>query len=88
MDVNIHCFGGIDESNPIIEIRTFCGYGARWSGRWHSDENVFESVEDVEFRGFLEPQVCMYYALTMLSFLFPYSYMHTFYFLCLDGRWT
>ena len=34
MWMNIHCFGGIDESNPIMEIRTFDGYGARWSGKW------------------------------------------------------
>ena len=63
MWMNIHCFGGVDESNPIMEIRTFKGYGARWSGRWqHSDEDdVFEPVEDVEFRGFLEPQVCIIY---------------------------
>lgn len=55
MWVNIHCFGGIDESNPVVEIRTYGGYGARWSGVWDSD--VF-SLVDVEFRGFLEPQVC------------------------------
>ena len=56
MWMNIHCFGGIDESNPVMEIRTYEGYGARWSGIWKS--NVFSPV-DVEFRGFLEPQVCV-----------------------------
>ena len=53
--INIHCFGGIEESNPVVEIRTYEGYGARWSGVWDGD--VF-SPRNVEFRGFLEPQVC------------------------------
>lgn len=62
MWMNIHCFGGVDESNPVIEIRTYEGYGARWSGIWkvgrNSDnEDVFLLPTDVEFRGFLEPQV-------------------------------
>jgi hypothetical protein len=56
MWMNIHCFGGIDESNPVLEIRTYEGYGARWSGIWKSDILL---PEDVEFRGFLEPQVCI-----------------------------
>jgi len=54
MWMNVHCFGGIDESNPVLEIRTYEGYGARWSAIWNSD--VFSPVE-VEFRGFLEPQM-------------------------------
>lgn len=62
MWINIHCFGGVDESNPVIESRTYEGYGARWSGIWKTGENsdhedVFMPPMDVEFRGFLEPQV-------------------------------
>ena len=84
MWMNIHCFGGIDESNPIMEIRTFDGYGARWSGRWqHSDGNVFEHVEDVEFRGFLEPQVCTYVLCSDHVILF--ILIACILFLCLDG---
>ena len=83
MWMNIHCFGGIDESNPIMEIRTFSGYGARWGGRWHSDENVFEHVEDVEFRGFLEPQVCTYVLCSDHVILF--ILIACILFLCLDG---
>lgn len=52
--VNIHCFGGIEESRPVIEVRTDRGYGARWSAVWR--ESLF-SPEEVEFRGFLEPQM-------------------------------
>jgi hypothetical protein len=65
MWMNIHSFGGVDESNPVIEIRTYEGYGARWSGIWKAGENsyhedVFMPPLDVEFRGFLEPQVRNY----------------------------
>ena len=80
MWMNIHCFGGIDESNPVMEIRTYDGYGARWSGIWNSETLL---PMNVEFRGFLEPQVCaiMYLLIstTVLiclfypSFSLPYS---------------
>jgi len=52
--INIHCFGGVQESRPVIEVRTERGYGARWSAVWR--ESLF-SPEEVEFRGFLEPQM-------------------------------
>ena len=79
MWMNIHCFGGIDESNPVVEIRTYDGYGARWSGIWNSETLL---PMNVEFRGFLEPQVCAityhyFYDGTDLSLLsltsLPYS---------------
>lgn len=52
--INIHCFGGVNETRPVMEVRTADGYGARWSAVWTKD--AF-SPEDVEFRGFLEPQM-------------------------------
>ena len=33
MWMNIHCFGG------FIEIQTYEGYGARWSGIWKAGDN-------------------------------------------------
>ena len=65
MWMNIHCFGGIDESNPVVEIRTHDGYGARWSGIWNNSDDAFLPV-NVEFRGFLEPQVSVYYLKNLL----------------------
>lgn len=50
--INVHAFGGVDETRPVVEVRTVEGYGARWSAVW--PENAF-SPEDVRFRGFLEP---------------------------------
>jgi hypothetical protein len=83
MWMNIHCFGGIDESNPVMEIRTYDGYGARWSGKWRS--NVF-SLVNVEFRGFLEPHVSLIDVNYMLvSSQSDYVVL----FCCLiDGRWA
>ncbi len=52
--INIHCFGGVHESRPVIEVRTERGYGARWSAVWRDS---LISPEEVEFRGFLEPQM-------------------------------
>ena len=52
--INIHCFGALDNSRPVVEVRTMDGYGARWSAIWR--KNAF-FPEDVEFRGFLEPQM-------------------------------
>ena len=49
--INIHAFGGVDETRPVVEVRTAEGYGARWSARWKKTH----SPEDVQFRGFLEP---------------------------------
>jgi hypothetical protein len=43
--INIHVFGGVDD--PVLEIRTKEGYGARWS----------IIMESFRFRGFLEPQM-------------------------------
>lgn len=83
MWINIHCFGGIDVSNPVMEIRTYDGYGARWSGEWRS--NVL-SLVNVEFRGFLEPHVSVIDVNCMLvSFQSDYVVL----FCCLiDGRWA
>lgn len=52
--INIHSFGGTDESRPVLEIRVAEGYGARWSAVWR--HSPFEA-EDVQFRGFLEPNM-------------------------------
>mmetsp|Transcript_25127 Transcript_25127/g.54314 ORF Transcript_25127/g.54314 Transcript_25127/m.54314 type:complete len:215 (+) Transcript_25127:91-735(+) len=52
--INVHAFGGVDESRPVVEARVVEGYGARWSGVWR--QSAFR-VEDVCFRGFLEPNV-------------------------------
>lgn len=52
--INIHAFGGVDESQPVMEVRTAEGYGARWSAVWR--DTAF-NAEDVQFRGFLEPQM-------------------------------
>jgi hypothetical protein len=49
--INIHTFGGM-EGNPVVELRLESGYGARWTVDWSS-----YSPENVEFRGFLEPQM-------------------------------
>ena len=49
--INIHAFGGVDETKPVVEVRTAEGYGARWSARWKKTH----SPEDAQFRGFLEP---------------------------------
>lgn len=51
--ISIHAFGGVDESSSVVEVRTMEGVGARWSGFWI----VVDQVEDVVFRGFLEPQM-------------------------------
>mmetsp|Transcript_34977 Transcript_34977/g.73802 ORF Transcript_34977/g.73802 Transcript_34977/m.73802 type:complete len:367 (-) Transcript_34977:119-1219(-) len=52
--INIHAFGGVDDTRPVMEIRTVEGYGARWSAVWK--KNAF-SPEDILFRGFLEPNM-------------------------------
>jgi hypothetical protein len=51
--INIHHFGGIETSRPVIEVRTVEGYGARWSAVW---ADAF-TPEQIIFRGFLEPQM-------------------------------
>lgn len=51
--INIHMFGGVEASRPVIEVRTVDGYGARWSAVWN---DAFR-VDEILFRGFLEPQM-------------------------------
>lgn len=51
--INIHNFGGTDASQPVIEVRTMEGYGARWSAVW---KDAF-TPEQIAFRGFVEPQM-------------------------------
>ena len=59
--INIHVFGGVveddndgDDSKSVLEIRNVEGYGLRWAAFWSA--NAF-SPDDVQFRGFLEPQM-------------------------------
>ena len=50
--INIHAFGGTD-SLPVLEARLENGYGARWTADWTDPARPV----DVQFRGFLEPQM-------------------------------
>ena len=50
--INIHAFGGTD-SRPVLEARLESGYGARWTADWTDPSRPV----DVQFRGFLEPQM-------------------------------
>lgn len=49
--INCHAFGGTG-GIPVLEVRVASGYGARWKADWSTDPPA-----NVEFRGFLEPQV-------------------------------
>lgn len=53
--INIHTFAGTD-GNPVLEVREEHGYGARWVGSI-DDECGGRVLGQVEFRGFLEPQM-------------------------------
>ena len=50
--INIHAFGGTN-SCPVLEARLESGYGARWTADWTDPSRPV----DVQFRGFLEPQM-------------------------------
>jgi hypothetical protein len=71
--INIHTFGGMNEYEPVLEIRIASGYGARWTADWFYFEDGGSADGDgpapspspktriipqnVIFRGFLEPQM-------------------------------
>lgn len=50
--INIHTFSGTD-GKPALEVRVRDGYGARWVADWTHPLHP----TDIEFRGFLEPQM-------------------------------
>ena len=50
--INCHNFAGTEDGSPVLEIRADSGYGARWTADWSSP-----LPKNVEFRGFLEPQM-------------------------------
>lgn len=50
--INIHTFAGTD-GKPSLEVRVQAGYGARWVADWTNPLHP----TDIEFRGFLEPQM-------------------------------
>jgi hypothetical protein len=68
--INIHTFGGMNQHEPVLEIRVTSGYGARWTADWFNfeegsvgDDGPVPSPktriipQNVVFRGFLEPQM-------------------------------
>jgi hypothetical protein len=58
--MNLHTFGGLQENNPVLEIRVASGYGARWTGDWSTTSIMSSETTmplNIQFRGFLEPQM-------------------------------
>jgi hypothetical protein len=60
--INLHTFGGLQENNPVLEIRVASGYGARWTGDWSTttttttmSSQTTTTPLNIQFRGFLEP---------------------------------
>jgi hypothetical protein len=61
--INLHTFGGLQENNPVLEIRVASGYGARWTGDWSTTTTTTTTMSsqttttplNIQFRGFLEP---------------------------------
>ena len=50
--INIHTFSGTN-GRPALEVRVVSGYGTRWVADWSDPLHP----TDIEFRGFLEPQM-------------------------------
>ena len=46
-----------NQQQPVLEIRTASGYGARWTANWSNCSDGPQLPTDIEFRGFLEPQM-------------------------------